>query len=315
MIRVAPRRLTFEPTAEVRLPRYPGHLWRSALGERLRRDACITGAEQCTGCIVRHRCAYGRLYEPVPGPAATGLAARFRDLPRPYILSPRHWGGRYGAGQPLELDVILLDGGIAEWPALQRAAERLNLYRTPLRLVDIQMLASPRNNAPVDDGTTDHSGFEPTPPPCPERARVYLEHPLRLRRDNRTVDTQDLTPGLFIGTLLRRLSSFYEAAGRPPPADFAGLTEYARQALRFQDAQLAWFDTERQSARQGRTVPMGGLLGSITLAGELEPVWPALWAGQWTHVGKGAVMGLGRYHLEPDSLASEAPTPDDDSAA
>jgi len=30
----------------------------------------------------------------------------------------------------------------------------------------------------------------------------------------------------------------------------------------------------------------------------LEPLWPLLWLGQWTHAGKGAVMGLGRYEVE-----------------
>jgi len=46
---------------------------------------------------------------------------------------------------------------------------------------------------------------------------------------------------------------------------------------------------------------MGGLIGEIELDGaDLEPFWPYLWLGQWTHAGKGAVMGLGRYRFTMD---------------
>jgi hypothetical protein len=46
---------------------------------------------------------------------------------------------------------------------------------------------------------------------------------------------------------------------------------------------------------------MGGLTGEITFAdSDLEPFWPWLWLGQWTHAGKGAVMGLGGYRLVID---------------
>jgi len=45
-------------------------------------------------------------------------------------------------------------------------------------------------------------------------------------------------------------------------------------------------------------VKMGGLIGEIGLEGaDLEPFWPYLWLGQWTHAGKGVVMGLGRYRI------------------
>ena len=43
---------------------------------------------------------------------------------------------------------------------------------------------------------------------------------------------------------------------------------------------------------------MGGLVGEFELSDiGLKPFWPYLWLGQWTHSGKGTVMGLGRYRL------------------
>jgi CRISPR/Cas system endoribonuclease Cas6 (RAMP superfamily) len=48
---------------------------------------------------------------------------------------------------------------------------------------------------------------------------------------------------------------------------------------------------------------MGGILGSFLLNGEeLADFWPYLWLGQWTHAGKGATMGLGRYRIVTASL-------------
>ena len=64
------------------------------------------------------------------------------------------------------------------------------------------------------------------------------------------------------------------------------------------DADLRWHDWTRYSARQDALIQMGGLVGTFTLpSAVLAPFWPCLWLGQWTHLGKGAVMGLGRYRL------------------
>jgi hypothetical protein len=40
---------------------------------------------------------------------------------------------------------------------------------------------------------------------------------------------------------------------------------------------------------------LGGLVGEWTLKGDLSPFIPYLFLGQWLHVGKNAVFGLGKY--------------------
>ncbi len=42
---------------------------------------------------------------------------------------------------------------------------------------------------------------------------------------------------------------------------------------------------------------LGGAVGHWTLEGDLAPLLPWLWLGQWLHVGKNATMGMGGYHL------------------
>ncbi len=43
---------------------------------------------------------------------------------------------------------------------------------------------------------------------------------------------------------------------------------------------------------------LGGLVGSLTLEGDLAPFGPLLRTGEILHVGKGATFGLGRLAVE-----------------
>ena len=55
------------------------------------------------------------------------------------------------------------------------------------------------------------------------------------------------------------------------------------------------------SGRQHQHIEMGGLVGEVEYEADAEEwrrYWPLLAAGEWVHVGKGTVMGLGKYRLE-----------------
>jgi len=43
---------------------------------------------------------------------------------------------------------------------------------------------------------------------------------------------------------------------------------------------------------------MGGLIGRVVYRGDLTPFTPYLRLGELVHVGKGTVMGMGRYQME-----------------
>ncbi|MFB4203575.1 hypothetical protein KBTX_03425 [wastewater metagenome] len=299
MLRLLPLRLTFEPEAAVRLPEYPGVLWRSAFGARLRRDACITGAASCDGCRVRQRCAYGAVFEPAPAPRAQGLAPRFRDPPRPYVISPVHGGGTHGAGQRLELDCILAQPALSHLKAAESALSRLELHGVPMRVADVRVRPPGGPDTVTHEPAVSAKGYGISTPPAPGKARIVLEHPLRLQHEGQPVGPERFTLERFAGALLRRISSLHDAVAEVPlEADYRTLVDHARDHVALRDVRLSWLDGERHSARQKRRVPIGGLIGCFTIAGELEPLWPWLWAGQWTHVGKGAVMGLGRYRVD-----------------
>jgi hypothetical protein len=78
--------------------------------------------------------------------------------------------------------------------------------------------------------------------------------------------------------------------------DFLGLIERAK-AVRLVADRTRWRDWTRYSSRQDRRMKLGGLVGEAEYEGALDAAWPFLEFGQWTHVGKNATFGLGRYEI------------------
>lgn len=302
MIPVLPLRLAFTLKQATRLPRYPGSLWRSALGANLRHHTCITGAATCDGCHLLQRCGYGFLFDTPQPTDPAGLAAQYPDLPHPYVISPHSPGGDYSAGDTVAVDITLIDPGHHFLTELLAAARTMRLGRAALQL-DAVELRPPVGGNQTSETTTGAAALEahprmPEPPPAPTAARIDFQHPLRLRRYNRYLQPQDFDFGTFFTTLMRRICMLQALTrSRPIDADTRGLAAHAR-SIDWQASQLRWQDWSRKSARQKRRIPMGGIVGSIQLSGEIAPLWPWLWAGQWLHVGKGAVMGLGRYRIQ-----------------
>src|SRR3954447_21370243 len=62
-------------------------------------------------------------------------------------------------------------------------------------------------------------------------------------------------------------------------------------------ADLRWLDWERWSQRQSAAMKLGGLVGSLTLEGDVSPFAPLLRAAEILHAGKGAVFGLGKVEV------------------
>ncbi|HEX7380895.1 MAG TPA: CRISPR system precrRNA processing endoribonuclease RAMP protein Cas6, partial [Nevskiaceae bacterium] len=149
--------------------------------------------------------------------------------------------------------------------------------------------------------------FTPVVPAPPGSATLRFDHPLRLRRDNRYLRPDEFDFATFFTTLVRRASMLATLSGTAlPDDDYAALAEGAR-SIRVEDTDLRWRDWSRRSARQQRRIPMGGMVGAITVSGSLERLWPWLWVGQWLHVGKGAVMGAGHYTITAP-CAGDLPT-------
>ncbi len=299
-------RLHFIAQEPLRLPAYAGSAWRGAFGHALKRLVCVTHEPHCPDCLLYRSCSYPYLFETPPDPAIA-LLRKYPAAPHPFLLHPPADTRRpLTEGEETLLDLTLFGHGHRYLPyiihALDQAAARgLGTHRGRLALAAVeQQVATGWTPIYQPDGPlTLQPPHIPEPPPCPERLTLRIDTPLRL-----AVDNDHITPDTFrfthlFGSLLRRVSLLIAFHGDAPlTTDFAVLAR-AADAIPLITTRLRWRDWNRYSSRQRNTVPMGGLVGEIELnGGGLEPFWPWLWLGQWTHAGKGAVMGLGGYRID-----------------
>lgn len=297
---------------------YAGSAWRGAFGRALRETLCVTRAPACEGCALLATCGYPYLFETAPPPASQALG-KLPAVPHPYVLEPAPPAA--ATDREHRLDLILFGRGNQYLPygllALERAAGRgIGPGRPPLRLAEVRQESRPGGDdwaviyRPREELAA-RPAMEPVAAPsAPSLCRVRLRAPLRLLRAGRPLRPGAFTARDFLLALVRRISwlAYFHAGGPHRPADLDDLVA-AAGAVRIVARGLRWWDWARYSSRQHQRIPMGGAAGWLELAGPgLARLWPYLWLGQWTHVGRGAVMGLGGYRLLA-SLPNAASTP------
>ena len=285
---------------------YLGSAWRGAFGHALKQTVCVTGLPDCGACALLDSCPYPFIFESRTPPDAKKLR-RYPHTPNPYVLEPADRGYDLD-GETVNLGLTLFGRANGQIPhlveALRLAARSgLTAKRVKLELLDFQA-ESPglgddwRAAQDLGDGPGVISSEQVPPPPA--SVKIRLISPLRIRRNERFVGPSEFGFRAFAGNLLRRLSLLtYFFGDAPWEADFAGLVRQADD-IQIANSNLSWRDWSRHSSRQSAKIPMGGLVGAFDLASsKLTAFWPYLWLGQWTHVGKGCTMGLGRYVLAP----------------
>ena len=309
---------------------YLGSAWRGAFGHALRKTVCVTRLPACDPCVLLRSCPYPFLFEYRIPPGAEKLTL-YPRTPGPYVLEP--WDRRFDTeSDTLNLGVTLFGPANERLPyvvhALDRAGRQgLTSRRVELELLDVQAESRERREhdagdaAEREDWTTVFEpgnrlspvpSGHPIPPASPAGVRIRLLQPLRIIRHGHLVGAADFDFRAFLSGLLRRISLLtYFFSETPLETDFAGLLQCAESVPAAKHG-LHWREWSRRSSRQNAKLQMGGLVGTFDLSGPgLEPFWPILWLGQWTHAGKGCSMGLGRYVLEP---VDNGPSPDEGSA-
>ncbi len=306
-------RFTLEAQAAARLPSYTGSMLRGGFGHALRRLACVMGPQQaCAGCSLCGACAYSRVFETfVSGPPPPFLRG-LPTSPRPFVLEP-HGTWRSGparelpAGASMGFDLLLLGRAAELLPfavlAVERLAERgLGARRYPFRLrrVDAEEEPGRFSQLPWSPGepwraVASARLSSPAPLP-PERLVLRFLTPTRLLSQGELQRRVRFRPLAF--RMLRRhleLAHFYGDAGAVD-WHFAPLLRRADDVEVVETA-LAWQDWERYSNRQQAKVQMGGFVGHLALAGDLEPFTELLRSAELLHVGKGTTLGLGKVEI------------------
>ena len=144
-------------------------------------------------------------------------------------------------------------------------------------------------------------GGAPDSTPC----RLSFDSPLRLTGRGRLL----LAPGFadIAAAALRRVAAL---AGRASGEPYRDLSRAVRAEADTRPAE-PWRgerrDFVRWSGAQRREIDLRGVTGGLDLPQGPGEIWPLIAAARWTHIGKGAVFGLGQPRIgsldrmDPDS--------------
>jgi len=311
-------RFRAEVTAPLRLPPATGAALRGALFGALREQFCLAGrGPECGRPALAASCPVCFLLAPIDERDPRG-----RDVPRPYVLRPPLEGEiAYDRGRTLEFGLATFGRALGHFPYTLLGIEemgrrglgagRTGAFRLEEVWADNPLLG--RQEA-VYQRVRDAVVRPPAlPVDCAQvaeeaalldgrgggrRLRLDLVTPTRLIERGQLVKADGFTFRALLGRLLERLSALWTRyAGAEPPYDAPALLRLAGE-VRIVERRLVWRELFRPSGRHGRLVPMGGLVGSLVLEGELGPFLPWLVWGTLTHVGKDAAMGNGLLRLE-----------------
>ena len=123
---------------------------------------------------------------------------------------------------------------------------------------------------------------------------ITLETPLRLKFENRLISA--LPFHVLVRAMLRRVSSLLicYSPDQHPSIDYQRLVRDA-QEVNIVESNLKWFDWKRYSSRQDEKMLMGGMIGSVTYEGRLEPFIDLIDFCSKVHIGKQTAFGLGKF--------------------
>ena len=281
---------------------YAGSLLRGVFGHALRKISCVTWLKVCAECPLYRTCPYTTVFE-TPPPMNHNWQA-FSQIPNPYLLEPPPLGNKtYQAGDTLSFSMVLIGPAIAQLPliivAWQRAfAQGVGKYQCTARLKTVVLIDRQNRHHPVYD--LQEQRWEPAQaavemPEFAQQETLTLDFltPLHIKKQGKVL-ADTMTAKDFLMALIRRYYLLHEFYGDNYQApSFSALAAHA-ETIHGQ-TKFQWCHWQRYSNRQQQKMRIDGVLGQISLSGDLQPFLPMLQAGQWLHIGNKTTFGMGRY--------------------
>jgi hypothetical protein len=243
--------------------------------------------------------------------------------PRPYTVRPPLGPRRFAPGDQFSFGLTLIGQAAQLFPYVVMAAQGIEAsglgrkiaaasYRRGMLQIDAITAVDPLTDArvplytrgcpqvqapglPVDAQAV--AAYAATLPA--DRLTLCLQTPLRLteKRDGATHLVHRFDPRPFFARLLWRLDQLAQAYGDGPPTDDRHALLAQAEHIRVIDDQTRWVDVVSYSSRTHARTPIGGLVGAVTLEGDLAALRELLVWGSLVHVGKNAVKGDGWYTI------------------
>lgn len=313
-LRIARYRVELEAGADgLLLPRYKGSTLRGGFGSVFRRICCAQRQDECQGCLLQESCPFAYVFETAP-PAGAQALRNLESIPRPFVFEPPlETKQEYKPGERLSFHLVLVGKGIKFLPYFILSLDELGRVgigkgRRPYSLRGINFVGLDGAEKPifsasdrtVRDPGTSFTGAEimgqTMANAANDRLQINLLTMTRLKHHDRFVTA--LPFHVLLRGLLRRISSLmYFHQEEELDVDFTGLIGRAER-VRTLSEDTRWVDWDRYSGRHDARITLGGLVGKVTYTGDAAEFRPLLKIGEYVHVGKGAVFGMGKYRIE-----------------
>jgi len=308
-LRLTPLQVVLQTTSEWKGPAIKAMLLRSGLGYHLRAQECLTGAAACEGCLRTSQCWYATAFDSAGNVASRSDALLHHGDARvshPYYLATAPLFERElaaGSFLPCLLTVFgQPDPLLSKILSALKSAGRSARWGGGFRICRYASALTPDSSTTIQRqpqiglvGAMPR--WKPNPTASLNAVRLRFLSPLRLRIAG-TVEREPAFPEI-VRALLRRihiLAGLYSRV-KLEQGWAQSLVDLARTA-QVVHSQWTFVGETRRSGRQHRSIPIDGVLGELTVAGDLSRLWPFLDAGQWTGVGASTSHGLGCFILE-----------------
>ncbi|MCX7794688.1 MAG: CRISPR system precrRNA processing endoribonuclease RAMP protein Cas6 [Thermodesulfovibrionales bacterium] len=307
---------TLEAIEELNLPYYKGSTFRGGFGNVFRHLVCILKRQDCTDCMLKARCIYAYVFEtPSTEGAEIMNMHRYERVPHPFVLEPPEGNSGLKTRSPenippgsrIDFKLILIGRATDYLPYfiytfVELGNTGIGRGRGKYRLLEVkngQHTVYSAQSKTIFQTEKDKIEIPEEFKPSGKSTNLSLEFitPLRMKYNRDLVVKPEFH--ILIRNILRRLSLIYyfHCGNQKPQLDYRAIIKYAEEVT-IKSSELRWFDWERYSSRQDSRMKLGGLVGSITYEGDIEPFLPFIKAGEILHAGKNTSFGLGKYRLK-----------------
>lgn len=297
-----------EAQADLNLNRFTGSLFRGAFGASFRRAVCITKMKTCENCYLKDNCSYFNIFETEIKEHSLDFLQGVQKSPHPFVLEPPGIEkSYYKKGETFTAGLIVFGDIIKMFPfflyTIQKMGERgLGRNRIHFLLSSASSLDVNNYETVIFRGETNILKTEYSPitekeiiSKIKKSDKITLEFitPLRVQKAGIIIkDKGEITPELLYFTFFRRIISvshlFCGGEATKLEKGFAPSFSITENNLRYKVL-------TRYSARQKQKMELGGLVGSITLEGDLTNFLPLVYIGREVHVGKNTAFGHGKF--------------------
>jgi CRISPR-associated endoribonuclease Cas6 len=300
-------RFIIKPQKELILPTYKGSTFRGGFGHAFKSAVCAQREKECRECMLMHSCIYCYVFDTT----FPGECEQDEHVPHPFIIEPPLDKRRlFGTEDRLCFDLILVGRAADYIPYFILAFEKLGEMgigqnKGKYWIEKVTGLSKDREFLIYDGSSHLKYDFQviDSAEIIHDAAQLnYHQVALRFLTPTRIKHNGKLTMNMefevVMRNLMRRLSWLARVhCGEKWEIGWSDIIRKARE-VRIIDADLVWYDWERYSQRQGTRMKMGGFLGEIEFEGKLAEFMPWLKLGEYLHIGKGTVYGLGKYEIE-----------------